>query len=242
MAWAGELEGWLTSPPRWHLVADSATAAEWEPALRQGLDQPVEVISPLSLPELAALTAQRAARSEPRATLLPQEFSTRYQQQFYDRLWMRGLLAIAAIYVIGVLIYGVALSVLGFQTRRVENQVASLSSTYTNAMKLRGTYLKLKERQELKYAALDCWRAVAELMPESLTLENWNFSDGKRLSLRGTGVNTAKTQALTFEEKIRHSPLFDPLKGETLHTQDNPGAQTFSWDFVVELRPGGGGT
>ena len=33
-------------------------------------------------------------RAEPRATLLPAEFSTRYQQQFYDRLWMRGLLAV----------------------------------------------------------------------------------------------------------------------------------------------------
>src|SRR5438105_8748500 len=27
MAWAGEMEGWLTAPPRWHLVADPATAA-----------------------------------------------------------------------------------------------------------------------------------------------------------------------------------------------------------------------
>ncbi len=38
VAWAGELEGWLNSPPRWHLVADAAAAAEWEPALRAGLD------------------------------------------------------------------------------------------------------------------------------------------------------------------------------------------------------------
>ena len=77
MAWAGELEGWLAAPPTWHLVSDSATTKEWEPALRQALDQSVEVIPPLSDTELAALTARRATpirksiccrRSLPRAT------------------------------------------------------------------------------------------------------------------------------------------------------------------------------
>jgi hypothetical protein len=43
MAWAGELEGWLTSPPEWHLVADIA-AAQWEPHLRAGLEQPIDRI------------------------------------------------------------------------------------------------------------------------------------------------------------------------------------------------------
>src|SRR6185369_12438002 len=44
MAWAGELEGWLTSPPAWHLVDEGARAAEWESALREALGQPVEVV------------------------------------------------------------------------------------------------------------------------------------------------------------------------------------------------------
>ena len=98
MAWAGELEGWLTGPPAWHLVADEATAAEWEPPLRQGLDEPIVIIAPLKPVELAALTAKRAAQAGSKLNLLPAEFSTRYQQQFVDRLWMRGLLARAGLY------------------------------------------------------------------------------------------------------------------------------------------------
>ena len=43
MAWAGEVEGWLTSAPRWHLVADEATAADWQPMFRSWLGQPVEL-------------------------------------------------------------------------------------------------------------------------------------------------------------------------------------------------------
>jgi len=77
-------------------------------------------------------------------------------------------------------------------------------------------------------------------MPESLILENWSFQDGKRLSLRGTGVNTAKKQAIDFEDRIRKSSLFDPLKGESVNIHDNPGTQTFSWDFSLELKRGTG--
>jgi len=35
LSWAGEVEGWLTSEPAWHLISDPALAADWEPPLRQ---------------------------------------------------------------------------------------------------------------------------------------------------------------------------------------------------------------
>ena len=90
MAWAGEMEGWLTAPPTWHLVAEGTTAGEWVLPLRTGLEQPVEIIPPLSVAGLAGLTATRAANAGPQANLLPAEYSTRYHQQLVDRLWMRG--------------------------------------------------------------------------------------------------------------------------------------------------------
>src|SRR5260370_11903581 len=105
MAWGGELEGWLKAAPRWHLVAERGVAEEWAAVLKQALDQPVEVLAPLAPPQLAALTAQRAAQADPKANLLPVEFSARYQQQFVDRLWMRGLLAIPPVYMLAFLVY-----------------------------------------------------------------------------------------------------------------------------------------
>ena len=39
LCWAGEMEGWLTEPPRWHLVADPVNAAEWEKLLRDGAER-----------------------------------------------------------------------------------------------------------------------------------------------------------------------------------------------------------
>ena len=125
LAWAGELEGWLTAPPnRWHLVADPAIAAEWENALREGLSEPVQVTPPLPPAELAAHTARRAAAASSRATLLPAEFPARYHQQFVDRLWLRGLVTTGVLYAIGVAIYFCATGLLAIQTHKVEQAVA----------------------------------------------------------------------------------------------------------------------
>ncbi|HEX5220724.1 MAG TPA: hypothetical protein VFZ59_14225, partial [Verrucomicrobiae bacterium] len=186
MAWAGELEGWLTSLPHWTLVADEQTAAEWEGPLKRGLDAPIQLVSPLKPVELAARTARRAVEADAKSNLVPPEYAGRYRNQFVDRLWIRGLLAVGALYVVGVLIYFGIVGVQEFRVSRVEAKVAAMGPTYTNAIQLRERYQILKTRQELKFAALDCWRKTAELLPDSAQLETFAFSDGHRLALSGT--------------------------------------------------------
>jgi hypothetical protein len=238
MAWAGELEGWLTSPPEWHLVADVA-ASEWEPALREGLGQPIETITPLASREVAALTARRSAQTDPQIALMPSEFSVRYQQQFTDRLWMRGLLALGALYATGVAIYMVALAYASFNTQRVEQQVADLGPTYTNAIQLRDRFRVLKDRQELKYAGLECWNTTARLLPENATLESINFTEGKRLSLSGTAPNDQVQSLYDFERDMRRATidgkeLFDATKGESLQWRNQ--GNSASWTLILELK------
>ena len=245
MAWAGEMEGWLKSPPHWHLVASGPAASKWETALRGGLDQPVQVLEPLPVPQLAAATARRAALASPNANLLPSEFVERYKQQFVDRLWMRGLLGAGAVYLLGVLIYGGVLGVAMYQTSAVESERDSHAANYTNTMQLKATYNVLTEREELKFAALDCWKAVAELMPETLSLETWNFGDGKRLVLNGSAPsNEQVNQVYDFEKALRKyvnpksprsEPMFDQSKGEGLNWHTGPNG-TILWSFSVELK------
>jgi hypothetical protein len=240
MAWAGELEGWLTAPPAWHLVADAPTAAEWEPALRAGLEQPVEVIAPVPVAGLAALTATRAAQAGSEANLLPAEFSTRYHQQFVDRLWMRGLGAVVVLYLVGVLVYFARLEVELYRTHAVEDQVANQGPIYTNAIQLRDRYRVLKDREELKYAALDCWKTVAELLPDGVTLEGYSFSDGKKLTLSGSAPADQVKRLLDFDADIRKAvingqPLFDPNAGDHITYRSAAGG-TVSWSCVLELK------
>jgi hypothetical protein len=239
MAWAGELEGWLTAPPAWHLVADAPTAAEWEPALRSGLEQPVEVIAPVSVAGLAALTATRAAKAGPQGNLMPAEFSTRYQQQFVDRLWMRGLGAVVALYLLGVMVYFARLEWELYGTRAVEQDAAIQGPIYTNALQLKAKYQLLTEREDLKFAALDCWKAVAELLPDGVTLEGYNFNDGKKLTLSGTAPADQTKRLLDFDADIRKvapngQPLFDPNAGDHV-TWDVRGG-VVSWHCILELK------
>jgi len=239
MAWAGELEGWLTAPPTWHLVADGATAAEWEPALRTGLERPIEVIAPLSVAGLAGLTATRAAQVGQQANLLPAEFSTRYHQQFVDRLWMRGLGAVVALYLVGVLIYFGRLQWELYYTHAAERDVAERGPVYTNALQFKAKFQVLKDRQDLKFAALDCWKVVAELLPDGVTLEGYNFSDGRKLTLSGKAPADQTKRLLDFDADIRKvAPngqlLFDPTAGDHV-TWDTRGGEV-NWHCVLELK------
>jgi hypothetical protein len=239
MAWGGELEGWLTAPPAWHLVADAPTAAEWELALRSGLEQPVEVIAPVPVAGLAALTATRAAQAGPQANLMPAEFSTRYHQQFVDRLWMRGLGAVVALYLVGVMVYFARLEWELYGTRAVEQEAADRGPVYTNALQLKAKYEVLAVREDLKFAALDCWKAVAELLPDGVTLEGYNFNNGEKLTLTGTAPADQTKRLLDFDADIRKvapngQPLFDPNKGDHV-TWDVRGG-VVSWHCVLELK------
>jgi hypothetical protein len=241
MAWAGELEGWLTAPPEWHLVADESVAAQWGPVLREAVEKDVEIVARKPVAELAALTAARTARTDSLASLLPPENLARYRQQFVDRLWMRGLAAMVVLYLVGVGIYFVALQYALFRTRSVESQVAAMGPTYTNAIQLKARYEVLKDRQELKYAALDCWKLIAEFLPAEVTLDQLNFADGKRLNLNGTAPAGQIKDLYEFEAAIRKAevngqPMFDRIRGDNLQYRANAGGGNVSWSMTVELK------
>jgi hypothetical protein len=141
-----------------------------------------------------------------------------------------------------VLVYFSILGVATFQTRRVENDAAMLGPTYTNALQLRARYEVLKDRQELKYAALECYNAVAKLMPESITLEQLNLSDGRKLMLNGFAPADKSLQVTDFYEAMRkykrgNEPFFETgHETDTLKIVNNVGAGTVRWDFALDLK------
>jgi len=244
MTWGAELEGWLTKTPAWTLVADDAGVAEWEPPLRKALDAPIHLVQPLKPVELAALTARRGARSDGATSLVPGEISTRYRNQFWDSLWLRGALAVGGLYLLGITIYFGALFVQDFRVSRVEAKVADLGANYTNAIQLRERYQVLKTRQELKFAALDCWKATAELLPENVQLDGFGFADGRKLTLNGTAAADKVNDVLAFygamrKANLKGQPMFDatdPKKGQELSTRLGPGGTVVNWNFGLELK------
>jgi len=258
LCWAGEMEGWLTEPPQWHLVADPVNAAEWEKLLREALNEPVRVVEPPPPAELAARTARRVTGvaltpaeaslnkvvgdSFVRASLLPAEFSGRYRQQFVDRLWLRGLVTTGILYAIGVVIYFCATRVLEYKTVAVEQRVAQLAGGYTNVLQLKARYAVLAERQQLKYAALDCWKIVAEQMPPGLTLQRSSFADGQKLTLSGVcppdQIGQISDQGKFYDAvrkaKLDGQDVFEPTAVEPFIYGQS--ANQANWHFTLQLK------
>jgi hypothetical protein len=239
LAWSGELEGWLTAAPKWHLVADPVNATEWENVLRAALNETVSVSAPPAPATLAAGTAKRAAAAE-KSNLLPAEFTAQYHQQFVDRLWLRGLAYAGAAYAVGLVIYFCAVGILGYQTGKVESAVAKISNDYTNALQLKAEFSVLQERQQLKYAALDCWQLVAQQLPPGISLDRFSFANGQSVTLNGVVDANDITRIIDFNDAIRKvkvngQQVFNPEpdSGDQL-TYRNQGTQA-NWNFGLEL-------
>ena len=166
-------------------------------------------------------------------------FRGRYREQLFDRLWLHGLFATGILYAVCVAIYFCATIFLGIQTGKVEQQVAALGGSYTNVLQLKARYDVLKERQDLKYAALDCWKLVAQELPAGISLARFSFGDGQKLSLNGTITPEQITPITDFYDALRKAqlngqPMFDPNGGEQL-TYHQSGNQV-TWNFSLELR------
>lgn len=237
LAMAGEVEGWLTAQPQWHLVADPVNATEWEPLLHHGLNEPVKVVAPPAPAELAGRSAKRAAASGSRVNLQPVEFAARYREQFFDRLWLHGLGFVGLLYVIGLVIYFGAVQWEGFQMHKVEGAVAAISNDFTNATLLKARLGVLQQRAELKFAALDCWQLVAQELPAAVTLQRYSFVDGGKLILSGQ-VDAADTLKLSaFYDALRKvKPNGQPFFKEGDPLAYHQSANTVAWNFSLELR------
>ena len=246
LSMAGEVEGWLNTQPRWHLVADPVNAAEWEQLLRTALNEPVLVTAPPSPADLAGRSALRATAAGSKAQLQPPEYAERYRQQNFDRLWLHGLAFAGILYAVWLAVYfGVILPVASYQTRGVESQVAAISGSYTNAIELRERLDVLQKRAELKYAALDSWRLLAEKLPASIALKRIGFAGGNKLILNGTTDSTGIQTLNDFYEALRkarlnekdpNSPTFfdpEPPSNEALNYHMT-GDQVY-WSFTLTL-------
>ncbi|MEQ2005619.1 MAG: hypothetical protein ABMA26_02380 [Limisphaerales bacterium] len=239
-AWAGELEGWLTSPPRYRLVAAPEDEDVWLRVLRELSDGSVDVTKPCAPEALATLSAQRAARGESLANLLPTEFTTRYRQQFVDSVWMRGLGALVVMYLFGVAVF------LGFlwraetQKRDVEQRVAELSGSYTNALVTKARIQVLQEQIALKYAAIESLKAVSAKLPEGMVLTDFAFQRGQKVSLRGIVPAEQISKLTDYSGALQAAtlngvPLFKSVSAPS-SSGGGVGANQFNWTLNCELR------
>jgi hypothetical protein len=239
IAWTGELEGWLTGPLKVHLLAASSEAGFWESVFKEWGEH-IELVPPASPKELAVLSAGRCGSSAASTSLLPPESAARYHQQFVDRLWMRSLVTVAALYIMGVLFYFGMLYVFEMKNDTVKKDLANMGPNYTNSLRDVEQIRILKDREALKYAALDCWKSVAENLPDSMTVDNLYFQRGK-LELSGTVIAENQEEVGNFNEALRTATA--PNNHEVLFAEVSPPSIRLSgtkgeWRFNCTLKGG----
>ncbi len=238
-AWAGELEGWLTLPVKWRIVAEQTQAVYWQSLFGDWADDGVEFHPAPDRQGLARFSARRVVRGEAAADLLPPEFAARYHQQYVDRLWMRGLGALVGVYMLGVIIYMAALQFYGFQDSRLKSQVAGVANTYTNVLRLKEKVQVMEEQLNLKYAALDCFKVASELLPEGFNLANLVFGQrGRSLQVYGTSPPDQRDKVIEFNDAVRKAevngkPLFKDVSPPNMNSR--AGSQNINWNFECRL-------
>ncbi len=235
--WAGEIEDWITSEPKYHLVADDATGGYWLPLF--DLSQPVEVVPPVASKDLAALTARRVATDGASTNLLPPEFAARYKQKFVDRIWMRALAAMVMIYILCAGVYLGFVNYSAYQHGKITTEMASIGPNYTNTVQAREKLKVLQDTLELQYAALECYKSVAETLPPELTLNNINFERGRKVTFFGTAGTEDRGLVLDFNSKlidysVRGQRLFSKVNPP--NSQFQPGQTVLSWNFSADLK------
>ena len=236
-AWAGELEGWFSPNASWHLVVEAALAAELEPPLRALAVGAIELMEPLPLARVAAL----AAASPMPANLVPPEFQVRYRQQFVDRLWMRGLGGVALAYLVFLLGCFGYLQWKGFQKGGLEQQLADQHGAYTNALQLKARVVVLQDQVNLKFAALDCWRATSESMPPELTLTSFSFQRGRKLQIFGNVGADQQSKVTEFNESLSRAsvngqPLFSQVSTKSIQAPPTGQNQPARWSIECDLK------
>jgi hypothetical protein len=94
----------------------------------------------------------------------------------------------------------------------------------------------------LKYAALDCWKIVAEQLPDGLLLQRASFANGQQLALNGVCAqdqlglisDSGKFYDAVRKAKLDGQDVFEPAAVEPLIW--NGSGNTVSWHFTLQLK------
>lgn len=240
-AWAGEFQGWLTVKPLWRLVAPEAAQVPWANALAKEMGEEISIERWPEAGEIAALNATRTTSGEGLSNFLPPEHMARYRQLFVDRIWMSALGGVLSLLVLGTIAYFVALEFRKHQFRQLDKQAAAMSLNYTNALQLSAKIKVLQDQADLRFAALDCWRAVSELLPAELTLTSFDFSRGRVLTLYGTAPTDQQGRITEFNAALSKAgydevPLFSRVNPARISPMAGAQSGTTQWSFDCEVR------
>ena len=142
-------------------------------------------------------------------------------------------------------LFGVAIF-LGFlwraetQKRDVEQRVAELSGSYTNALVTKARIQVLQEQIALKYAAIESLKAVSAKLPEGMVLTDFAFQRGQKVTLRGVAPAEQTSKLTDYSGALQAAtlngvPLFKSVSAPS-SSGGGVAANQIIWTLNCELR------
>ena len=239
--WSGEMVGWLVRPPTWHLVAEGELAMNWGKMLGDWLGEPVELLTPLPAANVAVATARHAGRARPGApALLPEEFAGRYRRDFVDLIWLRALGAGLVVYLMLLVGFVIMTEVSKSNQGKLGKELVPLGRESTNAVQLGDQIVQLQEQVALRNAALDAFRAMSDKLPAEMGLDQFTFSKGEKIVLRGTAPAAMSDKIEEYTEVLKTvmnsagQPLFQKVYPANFNRIQ--GGTTLQWSFTCDFR------
>src|SRR5260370_6014226 len=121
----------------------------------------------------------------------------------------------------------------------VQKEIAGLGASYTNVLQLKERVKVRRDQLNLQYAALDCYKAVAETLPEGVTLDSLIFDHGRKIVLGGSADSASRTKVHEFNEPLRNTkgreqPLFSKVPAPSM----NQLRARLSCSFTCDLKRG----
>ena len=235
-AWGGELAGWLQSVPPVHLRGSPEAAHLLTEPLASWQGQDIQV-EPRMAPQVLAHAGASHHLGSTASSLVPPEVISRHRNQLIDRLWIKGLGNVGITYLFLVFCYIAVLKYQENQLQDTKSEAVSLGKTYTNTLQLKERIAVIQGQIDLRFAALNAWRAAVEHLPESMTLSRLNFDKGRTLKLLGTVPAENIPDVTRFNSELKKvmvdgQPLFASVTPANIRSQAGPSA----WDFEAVLR------
>jgi hypothetical protein len=107
-------------------------------------------------------------------------------------------------------------------------------------MRLREQVRVMQDQLNLQFAALESYKAVAQQIPEGVTLVGMNFQRGRTSALYGTTTEDSRSKVNEFSDALRRAtstngqPLFKNVGVPAITSR---GAQ-INWNFAADLAKG----
>lgn len=226
-----------------HVFHAAGVAVDWAETLRKTLDLEALFTHALEdLPTTSEGIARRlAAPARPLAMdLAPEEWRTADAERRTRRNLLRAATVFLSVWLLALGVFWTLLNLQRGRMARLQAQVDALEQPAREVRLLRRKVLELEQYADRSRSVLECLRVVSEKMPAGMDLNQFAYSKGNKLELRGDA--DASDKVYEFSQEMENTGLFMEVSENISSDASRRGRRT---QFTLTFRlpgPGEGGS